>query len=254
MKRNVILTLVAVLLIACMGIFAACGEEKKPAAKDPVDTPADKPVAPPNEPEKPEDKPGNVETPDEPPVNPDVPGAPTEPEKPADPVNPDLPTPSVPEVPTTPTEPEKPADPPHTHSWDEGTVSRKATCKEEGIKTQTCSCGETKLSPIPMLSEHSYDNGVTANGVKTYTCTVCGDKKTEAVAGEHSHDWTEAKETKKATCKEGGEVTFYCACGEKRPVPTKATGEHNYKTTNGKSVCTVCGEEEFVSASPSDIG
>ena len=57
-------------LIMCMGIFAACGEEKEPAAKDPVDTPADKPEDKPTQPtDKPEDKPSEPTTdPNAPPV------------------------------------------------------------------------------------------------------------------------------------------------------------------------------------------
>ena len=51
-------------LMMCIGIFAACGEEKEPVAKDPVDTPADKPAEPTDKPEdKPEDKPTEPETP-----------------------------------------------------------------------------------------------------------------------------------------------------------------------------------------------
>ena len=33
----------------------------------------------------------------------------------------------------------------HVHSWDEGKVTKEATCKEEGMKLYTCTeCGETK--------------------------------------------------------------------------------------------------------------
>lgn len=68
-------------------------------------------------------------------------------------------------------------------------VTKEATCKEEGEKTLTCSCGEVVTEKIAKLTEHKWDEGkvttaATAEkeGVKTYTCSVCGETKTEAVA------------------------------------------------------------------------
>ena len=75
------------------------------------------------------------------------------------------------------------------HSWDDGVVTKEATCKETGEKEFTCEvCGETKTESIPKLA-HSWDGGVvtkaptcTAKGVKTFTCTECGETKTESIA------------------------------------------------------------------------
>jgi hypothetical protein len=39
--------------------------------------------------------------------------------------------------------------PAHTHSWDGGTVTQAATCTSNGVKTYTCSCGQTKTETIP---------------------------------------------------------------------------------------------------------
>jgi hypothetical protein len=36
----------------------------------------------------------------------------------------------------------------HTHSWDGGTITQAATCTGNGVKTYTCSCGETKTETI----------------------------------------------------------------------------------------------------------
>ena len=53
------------------------------------------------------------------------------------------------------------------HVWDEGKVTKEATCTEAGVKTYTCTmCGETKTEEIAALG-HNYENGVCAN---------CGDK------------------------------------------------------------------------------
>ncbi len=45
------------------------------------------------------------------------------------------------------------------HDWDSGTVTKKATCTANGIKTYTCTkCKATKTETIKATG-HSYDNG-----------------------------------------------------------------------------------------------
>ena len=83
----------------------------------------------------------------------------------------------------------KTADAPHVHTWDEGKVTTEPTCTKAGVKTYTCTvCKETKTEAIAALG-HKWDDGkvtteptCTKAGVKTYTCTVCKETKTEAVA------------------------------------------------------------------------
>lgn len=62
------------------------------------------------------------------------------------------------------------------------------------MKTYTCSCGNTYTENIAKTG-HSYDNGkVTKNatcsaaGVKTYTCKNCGATRTESISAT-GHDW-----------------------------------------------------------------
>jgi hypothetical protein len=50
------------------------------------------------------------------------------------------------EVETTSSTAEK--TPAHTHSWDSGTVTQTATCTSNGVKTYSCSCGQTKTESI----------------------------------------------------------------------------------------------------------
>lgn len=53
-----------------------------------------------------------------------------------------------------------------THTYDSGTVTKAATCTAEGVKTYTCTvCGATKTEAIPK-TDHSYNSA----GV----CTLCG--------------------------------------------------------------------------------
>jgi len=149
-----------------------------------------------------------IETPDEPsagdidlPVTPTMPNEPSTPDDPSQPIMPNEPSPSEPNTPTTPTEPNEPEVPtqpteptepevptqpteptPHTHIWDNGSITLAATCKDAGVKTYTCSdCGSTKTESIAKLTTHAYDNGTVSGTVKTYTCTVCGEIKTETV-------------------------------------------------------------------------
>lgn len=71
----------------------------------------------------------------------------------------------------------------------EFTVDKEPTCTTVGSKSKHCSrCAEkTEVTEIAK-TDHTWDAGKvtkkateTAEGVKTYTCTVCGETKTEAI-------------------------------------------------------------------------
>lgn len=109
------------------------------------------------------------------------------------------------------------------HTWDNGKVTTEATCEHTGVRTYTCSvCGETKEEEIPK-TDHTYDEGTvtkkptcTETGIKTYTCTVCGATKPEEIAAT-GHQHTEVRNEKEATCTETGYTgDTYCKdCGVK---------------------------------------
>ena len=89
--------------------------------------------------------------------------------------------------------------------------------------------------------DHSYTSKVTTAatcdkaGVKTFTCSKCGDSYTEAIAA-IGHSYT-SKVTTAATCDKAGVKTFTCSnCGGTYTEAIAATG-HSY--SNGS--CTVCG-------------
>lgn len=104
-------------------------------------------------------------------------------------------------------------------------------CTVGGVWTYICThanCGFTVTKTVS-AGAHKFDGGVittpatdTTAGVKTYTCSVCGKKKTETIpatnpcaAGHKYGDWVI---TKVATCKEAGYRVCSCIkCGtEKR--------------------------------------
>ena len=76
------------------------------------------------------------------------------------------------------------------HYFSEWTREKEPTCTETGSETSTCSeadCGKTFTHEIPALG-HSWDEGKvtkpateTEDGVKTFTCTRCGEKRTETL-------------------------------------------------------------------------
>ena len=58
---------------------------------------------------------------------------------------------------------------PHVHVWDEGEVTTQPTCTEEGVKTFTCECGETKTETVAAL-----DHDLEQHEAKAATCTEAG--------------------------------------------------------------------------------
>ena len=111
--------------------------------------------------------------------------------------------------------------PPLGHNWDDGQVTRASTETEVGIMTFTCTrCGETKTETIPKLThEHSYDAVVTAptcteKGYTTHTC-ACGDSYVDTYVDALGHAWDSGTVTKQPTATETGVKTFTCTrCGE----------------------------------------
>ena len=99
------------------------------------------------------------------------------------------------------------------HEWDDGVVTKKPTVNADGEKTYTCTvCDYKKVEVIEALganhthtydekvndeynhwnecicgaksglTAHTWNSGTTSGGVTTYTCTGCGQKRTEATA------------------------------------------------------------------------
>ena len=74
----------------------------------------------------------------------------------------------------------------HTHSYKD--VVTAPTCTEKGYTTHTCACGDSYVDTYVDALGHAWDNGKvtkepteTETGVKTFTCTRCGETKTESI-------------------------------------------------------------------------
>ena len=79
------------------------------------------------------------------------------------------------------------------HAFDEGTVTKEATCTAEGEMTYACSCGATHTVPIPM-TEHELTSAVTAPtctelGYTTHSCKHCEYSYTDTPVGALGHAW-----------------------------------------------------------------
>ena len=156
---------------------------------------------------------------------------------------------------------------------DYGTTERTmpATCGEAGRVDTICSnCGEVvSTRELPPTGAHVWDNGTvttapteTTPGVRTRTCTVCGDIREETIPATGAHDYRFTKNVA-PTCTDGGYDLYTCSgCGatERRNL-TDAAG-HKWdggtvttaptETTPGVRTytCTVCGDirEEAIPA------
>ena len=77
------------------------------------------------------------------------------------------------------------------HDWGEWVTSIEPTVSTVGYRYHICNrdgCGYREGEDIPKLHTHTWDAGVVTQkptaaepGVKTYTCTVCGQTRTEAI-------------------------------------------------------------------------
>ena len=74
----------------------------------------------------------------------------------------------------------------HTHNY-KATVTAP-TCTAKGYTTHTCACGDSYVDTYVDALGHAWDNGKvtkepteTETGVKTFTCTRCGETKTETI-------------------------------------------------------------------------
>ena len=114
------------------------------------------------------------------------------------------------------------------HDWDDGTVTREPSCTAAGIKTYTCSaCGETRTEEIPAVGHtEAIDKAVAATCTTSGLtegkhCSVCGEVLTEQqIVPAKGHSWDNGAVTKEPTEETEGEK---------------------------KHTCTVCGEEKVQS-------
>lgn len=108
------------------------------------------------------------------------------------------------------------------HTWNSGTVTKKATCKETGIKTYTCTACNAKKTEEIKLSAHTYENACDAD------CNVCGE--TRAITHKYKTTWSKNKNEHWHACS---------VCGDKKDAAAHIPGPEATETKAQK--CTECG-------------
>lgn len=104
---------------------------------------------------------------------------------------------------------------PHGHVYT-GKVIAQAKCEETGVKTFSCSCGDSYTQLLPAMGHSWSDWKVTKeesekeSGCKERSCEVCGKGESlEIPKVEHTHSMTHI--LKKPTCTEEGYTTHKCS-------------------------------------------
>ena len=121
---------------------------------------------------------------------------------------------------------------PCTHQWDDGVVTTPATCAAEGVRTYTCQlCGETKTEAIAKLphtpvTDPAVPATCTSTGLTEGShCSVCH----QVIVAQTEvpmlpHDYV-ASVTTPATCTTDGVRTYTCSmCGDSYTEVIPATG------------------------------
>lgn len=150
------------------------------------------------------------------------------------------------------------------HTWDNGTVTTEPTENEPGVRTFTCAvCSQTKTEVIPATGAHTFvftknvAPSCTEAGYDLYTCRDCGASEQRNVKPALGHKWDSGKVTTEPTETAPGVRTYTCTvCGEVKTEVIPATGAHTHKWDAGKVTtaptattpgvrtytCTICGQ------------
>ena len=141
------------------------------------------------------------------------------------------------------------------HSWDEGKITKAATCAVAGVKTYTCTkCKTVKTEAIPATGKHQNtelrnkkEATCTAEGYTGDTyCKDCGAKlQTGKAIAKKSHTWDAGKITREATCAKAGIKTYTCTvCKTTKTENVPATGNHKNTELHNVKEAT-CTEEGY---------
>ena len=128
------------------------------------------------------------------------------------------------------------------HTWDNGKVTTEPTETTPGVRTFTCAvCGQTRTETIPATGVHDYQftknvaPTCTADGYDLYTCSGCGATEKRNSKPALGHKWDSGKVTTEPTETTPGVRTYTCTvCGEVKTEVIPATGAHTHKWDAGK--------------------
>ncbi|MBQ6066949.1 MAG: dockerin type I repeat-containing protein, partial [Clostridia bacterium] len=122
------------------------------------------------------------------------------------------------------------------HKWDDGKVTTAATCTAEGVKTFTCTvCNETKTEAIPatghtVVTDEAAAPTCTVDGkTEGSHCSVCGEViKAQEPVKATGHKWDDGKVTTAAACNATGVKTYTCTVCKTTKTETIAKNASNH--------------------------
>jgi uncharacterized repeat protein (TIGR01451 family) len=137
------------------------------------------------------------------------------------------------------------------HAWDAGDVTKAATCTAEGEKTYTCTvCNETKTEAVAKIAHTVAEEKV---GVKEATCTeegntgdtVCAVCGEVLTAGEAipATGHSYTTEVTAATCSAEGKTVYTCSKGDDTYTETIEKIDHTPEVVDAKDA--TCYEEGY---------
>ena len=160
---------------------------------------------------------------------------------------------------TNPSEDTTPTVSPHSHSYS-STVTKDATCTETGVKTYTCTCGDSYTKGTSALG-HKYEKTVvqptnSTQGYTQHTCTRCDhsykdDYTDPLIDPNHVHSYV--ANVVAPNCYKKGYTIYTCPCGRTYKDMDSITqplghtwGEWN-DCGDGSSTrdCLTCGRKDF---------
>ena len=139
------------------------------------------------------------------------------------------------------------------HSWDNGKVTKAATCTTAGTKTYTCTrCKKTRTETIAATGHKAVKDAAvaatceTAGKTEGSHCSVCGTVlKAQTTTAALGHSWDGGKVTKAATCTTTGTKTYTCTrCKKTRTETIAATGHKEVKDAAVAATCETAGKTE----------
>lgn len=138
----------------------------------------------------------------------------------------------------------------HEHNWDAGKVTTAATCTTDGVKTYTCSiCGETKTETIKATGHDvELQNAVEATCQQEgYTgdkvCKACGATLEKGTTiAKKDHSWDAGKVTTEATCTTDGVKTYTCSVC--KTTKTETIKATGHKMSEWKTVTVATTQKE----------
>ncbi len=109
------------------------------------------------------------------------------------------------------------------HEWNDGEITKAATCTEDGEKLYICSvCNADKTEDVPATG-HSFAADWASNETHHWHTATC--IHTSEVSDEAEHTWDDGEITQEPTCTAKGVKTYTCdVCGAARTEDVEAAG------------------------------